>query len=65
MPRDKVYAIVEGHGEADPPRPGREPAAKILIAKLLVSLETIHPGHTYPGDPETPRDFVTLCDRFN
>lgn len=35
MPRDKVYVIVEGHGEADPPRPGEDPAAKILVAKLL------------------------------
>lgn len=36
MARNKVYAIVEGRGEADPPSPGADPAAKILIARLLV-----------------------------
>jgi hypothetical protein len=35
IPRDKVYIIVEGHGEADPPRPGVDPAAKTLVAKML------------------------------
>ncbi len=35
MPRDKVYMIVEGHGEADPPSPGEDPAAKVLTARLL------------------------------
>ena len=156
LPRDKVYAIVEGHGEADPPRPGVDPAAKILVAKMLqhvqcrlwfparyrpyrldscgdffprtenlvqvlhahrkfqdcaavlalfdlddgcphdvgttvaqrirdagpwpfsvavvcahreyeswflVSLETIHPGHTYPGDPEALRDAKGWLER--
>ena len=33
--RNKVYTIVEGHGEADPPYPGRDPAATVLAAKLL------------------------------
>jgi len=27
--------IVEGHGEADPPSPGEDPAAKVLTARLL------------------------------
>jgi hypothetical protein len=31
----KVYAIVEGHGEADSPRPGENPAVTILMVKLL------------------------------
>jgi len=35
MPRDKVYAIVEGHGEANTPHAGMDPAVKILIAKML------------------------------
>ncbi len=35
MPRNKVYAIVEGHGEADPPSPGADPAANVLIIRLL------------------------------
>jgi len=35
MARNKVYAIVEGHGEADPPEPGQPPATTALIVKLL------------------------------
>lgn len=35
MHRNKVYMIVEGRGEADPPSPGEDPAAKILTARLL------------------------------
>lgn len=35
MPRDKVYVIVEGHGEADPPSPSEDPAAKVLTRRLL------------------------------
>ena len=40
MPRNRVYAIVEGHGEADPPRRHRneQPAVAVLIAKLLTWL---------------------------
>lgn len=35
MSRNKIYVIVEGHGEADPPGAGQEPAAKALVIKLL------------------------------
>jgi len=35
MTRNKIYAIVEGHGEADPPNSGQLPAAYVLINKLL------------------------------
>lgn len=42
MPRNKVYAIVEGHGEADPPYPNQDPAAKILTAKMLHHVQCWH-----------------------
>ena len=35
MPRDKIYLVVEGHGEADKPYPDQDPAAKVLVAKML------------------------------
>ena len=35
MPRNKVYAIVEGHGEANSPALGELPAVYILIQKML------------------------------
>jgi hypothetical protein len=38
MPRNKVYAIVEGHGEADPPESDQLPAAAALVVKLLGDL---------------------------
>lgn len=49
MRRNKVYAIVEGHGEAQPPPGGREPAVHILIARLLHALNcwTLFPGKKY------------------
>lgn len=39
MLRNKIYAIVEGHGEAKAPKPGQLPAVYVLINKLLVDLE--------------------------
>lgn len=35
MPRNKVYAIVEGQGEADPPTPNEQPAVVTLTLRLL------------------------------
>lgn len=35
MVRNKIYAIVEGHGEADPPSSGQPPAVYALIHKVL------------------------------
>lgn len=42
MTRNKIYAIVEGHGEANPPRGGGQPAVTVLISKLLQELECWH-----------------------
>jgi hypothetical protein len=39
MPRNKVYAIVEGHGEADAPGKEHPPAVTVLITKLLQELQ--------------------------
>jgi hypothetical protein len=39
MPRNKVYAIVEGQGEAKAPDNGHPPAVTALIAKLLQELQ--------------------------
>jgi hypothetical protein len=39
MARNRVYAIVEGHGEADPPEPGQSSATTALILKLLHDLQ--------------------------
>lgn len=39
MPRNKVYAIVEGHGEANVPGTGQQPAVTVLIARLLSRLQ--------------------------
>lgn len=49
MPRNKVYAIVEGHGEADPPEPGQPPATMALIVKLLHDLQcwTLFPAKRF------------------
>lgn len=38
MPRNKIYVIVEGHGEADAPAVGQQPAAIVLLVKMLQSL---------------------------
>jgi len=39
MTRNKVYAIVEGHGEANRPSSGEQPAVVVLIGKMLSALE--------------------------
>lgn len=38
MPRNKIYVIVEGHGEADAPTVGQQPAAIVLLVKMLQTL---------------------------
>lgn len=37
MPRNKVYAIVEGQGEANRPMPSEQPAVATLTLRLLQS----------------------------
>lgn len=37
--RNKFYAIVEGHGEANRPSPSEQPAVVILLKKLLQNLQ--------------------------
>jgi hypothetical protein len=50
MMRNKVYAIVEGHGEANKPAPGAAPAVVVLMSKLLATLgcETLFPAGRVP-----------------
>jgi hypothetical protein len=50
MNRNKVYAIVEGHGEADHPFRGEQPAVVVLISKLLFELgcRTLFPTERVP-----------------
>lgn len=50
MIRNKIYAIVEGHGEADTSKSGRRPAVTILVARILQSLGSpgLHPNEKYP-----------------
>lgn len=38
MQRNKIYAVVEGQGEANRPSKAQQPAATVLIAKLLQHL---------------------------
>ncbi len=38
MSRNKIYAIVEGHGEANPPSKGEQPAVIVLISSMLSEL---------------------------
>jgi hypothetical protein len=38
MTRNKIYAIVEGHGEANRPQGSVKPATVVLISKLLTEL---------------------------
>lgn len=51
MRRNKIYAIVEGHGEADTAKSGRRPAVTILVARILQSLGS--PG-IYPNEKHPP-----------
>ncbi len=37
--RNKIYAIVEGHGEANRPSPAEQPAVVVLINRLLRKLQ--------------------------
>ncbi len=39
MSRDKIYAIVEGHGEGNQPASGGRAAINVLIQKLLTDLQ--------------------------
>ena len=61
MPRNKVYAIVEGHGEAKAPRKGELPAVCALIAKLLVDL---HCWTLFPATKEAPWRMFSGSDFF-
>jgi hypothetical protein len=46
MIRNKIYTVVEGHGEADSRRSSQTPAITILVGKLLTELrsQTLFPG---------------------
>jgi hypothetical protein len=59
MPRNKVYAIVEGHGEAKAPHKKQQPAVTILIAKLLYDLEchALFPAGRQPWRMRSQGDF--------
>jgi len=50
MSRNKVYAIVEGHGEANSPYRGVAPAVMVLIQRMLQyqNCWTLFPGTKYP-----------------
>ncbi len=37
--RNKIYAIVEGHGEANRPSPSEQPAVLVLLKRLLQNLQ--------------------------
>ncbi|MFN8496008.1 MAG: DUF4276 family protein [Caldilineaceae bacterium] len=37
--RNKLYAIVEGHGEATPPSPSEQPAVVVLMKRILRNLQ--------------------------
>jgi hypothetical protein len=64
--RNKVYVIVEGHGEADPPGAGQEPAAKVLIAKLLAHFQFwgVFPAKRRPRRLDSCGDFYPNTDRL-
>lgn len=66
MSRNKVYVIVEGHGEADPPGAGQEPAAKVLIARLLEYLQfwEVFPARRRPWRLDSCGDFYPNTDRL-
>jgi hypothetical protein len=66
MPRDKVYMIVEGHGEADPPSPGEAPAAKALTLRMLQYVECWqwHPAPRRPWRLRSCGDFYPRTERL-
>ena len=59
MGRNKIYAIVEGHGEAEAPTEGTQPAVTVLIAKLLQDLQcwTLFPAKKPPWRMRSSGDF--------
>lgn len=59
MTRNKIYAIVEGHGEAEAPTEGEQPAVTVLIAKLLQDLQcwTLFPAKKPPWRMRSSGDF--------
>jgi hypothetical protein len=59
MARNKIYAIVEGHGEAEAPTEGEQPAVTVLIAKLLQDLQcwTLFPAKKPPWRMRSSGDF--------
>lgn len=66
MPRDSVYVIVEGHGEAQPPAVGGDPAAKVLIARLLqhAACWHLHPAKRTPYRLRSCGDFYPRTDNL-
>ena len=64
--RNKVYIIVEGHGEADPPGAGQEPAAKALVTKLLEHFQFwgLYPARQRPWRLDSCGDFYPNTDRL-
>ena len=59
LPRNKVHAIVEGHGEAQAPNKNQQPAVTVLIQKLLNDLEcyTLFPSGKPPWRMRSQGDF--------
>ncbi|MBN1583629.1 MAG: hypothetical protein JXA89_23180 [Anaerolineae bacterium] len=66
MLRNKVYVIVEGHGEADPPRPGQDPAAKVLVIKMLQHVQCWHwfPAKRKPWRLSSCGDFYPHTEKL-
>ena len=61
MVRNKIYAIVEGHGEAKPPTPGQLPAVYVLMNKLLLDL---HCWTLFPAIKAVPWRMFSSGDFF-
>lgn len=61
MSRNKIYAVVEGHGEANKPSKGEQPAITVLIAKVLHSLNCYQ---LFPQSERTPIFRLSYGDFF-
>ncbi len=59
LPRNRVYAIVEGHGEAKAPDKHQQPAVTLLIQKLLNDMEcyALFPSERPPWRMRSQGDF--------
>lgn len=51
MSRNKIYTIVEGHGEANRPLEGERPAIIVLVRRLLRGLQC---GTLFPNEKDPP-----------